>query len=139
MDRGVELVLLVGGLLVGAAVVWFSMRQRLPVGAVERIAQAAAEVFTILGDAFTTDDVRRLAGFMWDTWGAAEEYFTREQFIELVIRAVTRARVGAPVIRASAMRSAILPFEHPKDESAVVREMPEALSGIGEAIGGKPS
>lgn len=109
MDRGVELVLLIGGLLAGATVVWFFMRQRLPTEAVERIAQAAAEVFTILGDTFTVDDVRRLAGFMWDTWGAANEYFTREQFIELVVRAVTRARVGAPIIRASAMRSAILP------------------------------
>lgn len=110
MDRGVELVLLVGGLLVGATVVWFFMRQRLPAEAVRDIAQIVVEIQAVLGNAFTDDDVRRLAGFMWDTWGAASEYFTRDQFIEFVVRAVTRARVGAPIIRASAERSAIIPI-----------------------------
>lgn len=109
MDRGVELVLLVGGLLAGATVVWFFMRRRLPAEAVERIAEAVAEIRAVLGDTFTEDDVRRLAGWVWDAWVAEEGYYTREQFIELVVRTLTKAEVGAPVIRASAMRSAIIP------------------------------
>lgn len=109
MDRGVELVLLIGGLLAGATVVWFFMRRRLPAEAVERIAEAVAEIRAVLGDTFTEDDVRRLAGWVWDAWVAEEGYYTREQFIEFVVRTLTRAEIDAPAFRSLAMRSAILP------------------------------
>lgn len=109
MDRGVELVLLIGGLLVGATVVWFLMRQRLPAEAIERITQAVAEIRAVLGETFTEDDVRRLAGWVWDSWVFEKGYYSREQFIEFVVRTLTRAEIDAPAFRSLAMRSAILP------------------------------
>lgn len=132
MDRGVELVLLVGGLLVGATVVWLFMRQRLPAATVERIAQAVAEIRAVLGETFTEDDVRRLAGWVWDAWVAKEGYYTREQFIELVVRTLTKAEDNAPETLFFAVRAGVMP--NPKGDT------PEARSDLfWEAIGGKPS
>lgn len=102
MDQGITLLLTVLAALATGAVVWAVMRRRLPAETIADIAQAAAQVRAVLGSAVTEDDVRSLAGYIYDEFAAHSRYITRDQFIDLVTRAVVRANASQSTLYAAA-------------------------------------
>lgn len=91
MDNGIVLVAVTIAAIAAGVIVWAVLRRNLPPEAVALIAEAAAEVRAILGAAFSEDDVRSLAGWLYDNTAIGSRYVTRDQFIELVLRAVQSA------------------------------------------------
>lgn len=102
MPSDISLLILLGAALAGGVITWFLVRRRLPADAVAMIAQMAAEVRAVLGDAYTEADVRTLAGWIYDSMTrGTSRYYTKEQFIDLVVRAVMGSKATTPLIRAS--------------------------------------
>lgn len=105
IDPAIGFVLLAAAAIIGGVVAWVFLRGRIPASTAALIAQAVAEMRQALGETFTEDDVRALAGWVYDNWLQGSEYYTREQFVELVVGAIMKAQVSAPVMMAERSRS----------------------------------
>lgn len=95
MDPGIVLLVVFLALLAGGAAVWYYARKRLPASTVQEIAAAAAAVIQILDRVVDEEQVRDLAGFLYDRWGYGSEYLERDEFIELILRAVTASNASS--------------------------------------------
>ncbi|MFN2166695.1 MAG: hypothetical protein ACK2U9_10605 [Anaerolineae bacterium] len=84
MDKGILLLVGLGGLVIGAA----AATTKLPDGLNAGIGEAAVAIRAKLGDVFTPDEARAAAAWFWDTFVKSSEYYTREQWVALVLRAV---------------------------------------------------
>ena len=89
MDTGVMLIV---GLVVGcaiAAVVYVYLRRNLPPEVAEALATYAAAIRSACGNVLDEATIRTLAGYAWDVLdGDMSKYFTRDEFITLVLRAL---------------------------------------------------
>lgn len=102
MDQGITLILIIAGAVAAAGVVWAIMRHNLPPEAIADIAKAAAQVRGMLQGVVSEQDVQALAGYLYDNFASGSKYLTRQQFIDLVTRAVLQAQATTPAIAASA-------------------------------------
>lgn len=102
MDQGITLILIIVGAVAAAGVVWAIMRKNLPPEAIADIAKAAAQVRTMLQGVVLEQDVQALAGYLYDNFASGSNYLSRQQFIDLVTRAVLQAQTTTPAIAASA-------------------------------------
>lgn len=89
MDNGIALIAIVVTAVVGCTIVWLALRRNLPPEAVTAIAAYAAAIRNALGNVIDDDKVRTLAGAAWDAWGDGAKYFSRDEFIELVLAALS--------------------------------------------------
>lgn len=105
IDPAIVFVLLAGAAIIGGTVVWALVRGRIPAETAALIAKTVAEVREALGETFTEDDVIALAGWVYDNWLQGSEYYTREQFVELVVGAIMKAQMSAPAMMAAVRSS----------------------------------
>lgn len=101
IDPAIMFVLIVAAAGVGAIVVWVFVRGRIPPDVALLIAQCVAEAREYLGDTFTTADVKAFAGWMYDQWIQGSDYYTRDEFIDLILRALARGRHSKVAVRAA--------------------------------------
>ena len=89
MDTGVMLIV---GLVVGcaiAAVVYVYLRRNLPPEVAEALATYAAAIRSACGNVLDAESITKLAGYVWDAnQGSLSQYFTRDDFIAAILRAV---------------------------------------------------
>lgn len=102
MDNGITLILIIVGMVAAAGVVWAIMRNRLPPEALIDIGKASAQIRTMLQGVVSEQDVQALAGYLYDNFASGSKYLSRQQFIDLVTRAVLQAQATTPAIMASA-------------------------------------
>ena len=107
IDPAIAFMALVAAGGAGALIIWVFVRGHIPLGAAELLAQAAAEITTYLGNTFTEDDVRALASWFYDNWLQGSDYYTREQFVNAVARAILNARATAPAMRAAVAQDGV--------------------------------
>lgn len=98
MDAGVGLVIGAAGIVAVVIVAWFLIRRRVPQEVVAEIAALVAALHAGLGEVITRAEVEQVAGFIYDTFAASSKYISREQFIELVWRALNVAKTQEPVV-----------------------------------------
>ena len=108
MDNGIVLVAVTVAAIAAGVVVWLLMRRNLPPEASQVIAEAVAKVKDLLGEVVTEAEVRAMAAWAYDKLGAGSVYYSREQFIELVTRAIMRALDDHEVIASLAERDSAL-------------------------------
>ena len=108
LDNGITLILIIIAAVAAAGVVWAIMRRRLPPEAIADIAKAAAQVRSMLAGVVSEQDVQALAGYLYDNFASGSNYLSRQQFIDLVTRAVLQAQVSTPAIRASAQADGMI-------------------------------
>lgn len=94
--------------IAAAAVVWLVLRRNLPPAAAEELAEAVAYVKQQLRGTVTEAEVRAMAGWVYDTLKTGSNYYTREQFIDLVTRAVMRALQNSEVVETLVQRDSAL-------------------------------
>ncbi len=102
MDNGITLILVIVAVVATTGVVWAIMRRNLSPDAIADIAKAAAQVRTMLQGVVSEQDVQALAGYLYDNFASGSNYLSRQQFIDLVTRAVLTAQATTPAIMASA-------------------------------------
>ena len=102
MDKGITLILIIVAAVAAAGVVWAIMRHRLPPEALIDIGKASAQIRTMLQGVVSEQDVQALAGYLYDNFASGSNYLSRQQFIDLVTRAVLTAQATTPAIMASA-------------------------------------
>lgn len=89
MDRGVLLVILVVAFAGGMTAGLFALRSKWATPDYERLMTWTAAIRSACGNVLDEATIRTLAGYAWDVMdGDMSEYFTREQFIDLVLRAL---------------------------------------------------
>ena len=108
MDNGITLIVIIIAAVAAAGIVWAIMRRRLPPEAIADIAKAAAQVRSMLAGVVSEQDVQALAGYLYDNFASGSNYLSRQQFIDLVTRAVLQAQVSTPAIRASAQADGVI-------------------------------
>lgn len=108
MDQGIALIAVIVAAITAGVIVWLGLRRNLPPEAVAFIAEAAAQVRALLGAVVTEAQVRDLAGWMYDRWGAGSRYVTRDEFIELVVRAVMQAAQTTPATYTAARADGVI-------------------------------
>ena len=97
--------------IAAGAVVWIPLRRNLPPEASQVIAEAVAKIKDLLGEVVTEAEVRAMAAWAYDKLGAGSQYYSREQFIDLVTRAVMRALDDRVFIANLAARDSALAAE----------------------------
>ena len=88
MDNGIALIAIVVAAVVGSAVMWLALRRNLTPAQATALASYVAAIRVQLAGVVDEDMIRTLAGAIWDQWAGASAYFTRDQFIEYVLRAL---------------------------------------------------
>lgn len=111
MDQGIALIAIAIAAIVAGAVVWLVLRRNLPPEASQVIAEAVAKIKDLLGEVVTEAEVRAMAAWAYDKLGAGSQYYSREQFIDLVTRAVMRALDDRVFIANLAARDSALAAE----------------------------
>lgn len=91
MDNGIGLVGIVIAALAGAGIVYFVFRRNLPPGAAQDLAEAVAYVKDLLSGVVGEAEVRALATWVYRNMKTGSQYYTEEQFVDLVTRAVMRS------------------------------------------------
>lgn len=107
IDPAIAFMALVAAGGAGALIIWIVVRGRIPPSAALLLAQAVADVKTYLGRTFSEDDVRAVAAWMYDFWLQGSEYYSREQFVDFIARAIMGARDTEPALRASLARAGV--------------------------------
>lgn len=102
MDNGITLILIIIAAVAAAGVVWLGLRRNLSPDAIADVAKAAAQVRGMLQGVVSEQDVQALAGYLYDNFASGSNYLSRQQFIDLVTRAVLQAQATTPAIAASA-------------------------------------
>jgi hypothetical protein len=74
--------------VVAGAVVWLALRRNLTPDQATALAAYVAAIRVQLAGVVDEDMIRSIAGAVWDSWAGASKYFTRDQFIEYVLRAL---------------------------------------------------
>lgn len=108
MDNGVMLIAVIVAALTAGVIVWLVLRRNLPPEAAEELAEAVAYVKQQLRGVVTEAEVRAFAAWIYDTLRTGSNYYTRQQFIDLVTRAVMRALQNSDVVETLAARDSAL-------------------------------
>ena len=90
MDNGIALIAIVVAAVSGAAIVYFGLRKNLPPGAAQDVAEAVAYVKDILRGVVTEAEVRAVAAWVYRSMKTGSQYYTEQQFVDLVTRAIMR-------------------------------------------------
>ena len=88
MDNGIALIAIVVAAVVGSTIVWLALRRNLPPEAAEALAAYVAAIRAQLSGVVDEATIRTLAGAMYDNWATGSKYFSRDEFIALVLRAL---------------------------------------------------
>lgn len=89
MDTGVMLTTAVIAFVVGVTVCLLVLRSRLAQPDYARLMAWAAAIRSACGNVLDEATIRTLAGYAWDVLdGDMSKYFTRDEFITLVLRAL---------------------------------------------------
>lgn len=113
-DNGINLLFILMAAVAGGAFVWLFARRNMPPEEQAWLEQAIAQIRGILGDVFTTDDVELLAGWFWDSFVKQSDYWTREQFVDRIVRAIAPTRTSALGLRTVAQAQGIIPVSDDK-------------------------
>ena len=111
MDNGIALIAIVVAAVVGSTIVWLALRRNLPPDAAEALAAYVAAIRSQLSGVVDEDMIRTIAGALWDQWGDGAKYFTRDEFIGYVLRALygsNAAQFELPMADGFAPRDAFL-------------------------------
>lgn len=111
MDNGIALIAIVVAAVVGSTVVWLALRRNLPPEAAEALAAYVAAIRSQLSGVVDEATIRTVAGAIWDQWAGGAKYFTRDEFIGYVLRALqgsNRAQFELPEADGFAPRDAFL-------------------------------
>lgn len=105
MDTGIALIAaLVAGVVVGS-VVYLALRRNLPPAAAEALAAYVAAIRNAAGNVLDEATIETLAGYVWDiNSGSLSDYFTREDFIAAVKRALRMEPHAAAQVAIGQMR-----------------------------------
>ena len=76
--------------IAGASIVWFALRRNLPPAAAQDVAEAVAYVKDILRGVVTEAEVKAVATWLYRTMKTGAQYYTEQQFVDLVTRAIMR-------------------------------------------------
>lgn len=88
MDNGIALIAIVVAAVTGSAIVWLALRRNLPPDAAEALAAYVAAIRVQLSGVVDESMIRTIAGAVWDQWGDGSKYFTRDEFVDAVVRAL---------------------------------------------------
>ena len=88
MDNGIALIAVTVAAVVAGSIVWLALRRNLPPEAAEALAAYVAAIRVQLSGAVDESMIRTIAGAVWDQWGDGSRYFTRDEFIDAVLRAL---------------------------------------------------
>jgi hypothetical protein len=89
MDNGIALIAVVVAAVVGSAVMWLALEGRnLTPDQATALAAYVAAIRVQLAGIVDEPMIRSIAGAVWDTWAGTSKYFTRDQFIEYVLKAL---------------------------------------------------
>ena len=88
MDTGIALIAVTVAAVVAGSIVWLALRRNLPPEAAEALAAYVAAIRVQLSGAVDESMIRTIAGAVWDQWGDGSRYFTRDEFIDAVVRAL---------------------------------------------------
>ena len=108
MDQGIALIAIAIAALAAGVIVWLVLRRNLPPEAAEELAEAVAYIKQQLRGVVTEAEVRAMAAWIYDTLRTGSNYYTREQFIDLVTRAVMRALQNSDVVDTLVQRDSAL-------------------------------
>lgn len=90
MDNGITLIIIIVAAIVGAGVVYFGLRKNLPPAASQDIAEAVAYIKDILRGVVTEAEVKAVATWLYRNMKTGSEFYTEQEFVELVTRAIMR-------------------------------------------------
>jgi hypothetical protein len=89
MDNGIILIAVVTAAVVAAVSVWLILRDRMTPEDYALLLATVAAIRSAAGYVLDDATIRTLAGYAWDTVGGnLSRYYTKEQFIDLVLRAL---------------------------------------------------
>lgn len=89
IDYGIGTLVLMVLLSASWAFFWFWARRSLPAETIDLLTGGVAYVRAALEGAFSNDDIDKLAGWFFDAFVAAKtDYYTRDEFIEMVRKAI---------------------------------------------------
>lgn len=107
MDNGIALIAIVVAAVTAATVAWLILRDRMKPEDYAALLAAVAAIRNSAGYVLDDATIRTLAGYAWDTAGGnLSRYYTREQFIELVLRALRLEPMIAASIATRQVRAA---------------------------------
>lgn len=95
MDNGIALIAIVVAAVVAGSVVWLALRRNLPPEAAEALAAYVAAIRNAAGNVLDEATIRTLAGAAYDAWAGGSKYFTRDEFITAVLRALSMEPAAA--------------------------------------------
>lgn len=107
MDRGIMLVAAIIAFVIGVTVSLLVLRSKLSQPDYAALMAAIAAIRNAAGFALDEATIRTLAGYAWDTAGGnLSRYFTKEQFTDLVLRALHMEPMIAASIATRQVRAA---------------------------------
>lgn len=109
MDNGLLLAIATLALVVGAIVFWNVLKRRLPPEDAAELARWIAAIKAQAGTVFDAELISALAGAAYDAWATGSKYYTREQFINLVLRVLDVQPETAALLSATAASLDVLP------------------------------
>jgi hypothetical protein len=88
MDNGIALIAIVVVAVVAGAIVWLALRRNLPPDAALALAAYVAAIRAQLSGIVDEAMVTEIAGAVWDRWADGAKYFSRDEFVSYVLRAL---------------------------------------------------
>lgn len=106
MDTGIMLVAAVVAFVVGVTVSLLVLRSKLSQPDYARLMAWAAAIRVACGNVLDEQTIRTLAGYAWDAMdGDMSKYFTRDEFIALILRALKAEPETAAMLAIKQARS----------------------------------
>ena len=90
MPDTISLIGIIVAAIVGGGFVYFGLRKNLPPAASQDVAEAVAYVKDILRGVVTEAEVKAVATWLYRTMKTGSQYYTEQQFVDLVTRAIMR-------------------------------------------------
>ena len=123
MPDTITLILIVIAAIAGASIVWFALRRNLPPAAAQDVAEAVAYVKDILRGVVTEAEVKAVATWLYRTMKTGAQYYTEQQFVDLVTRAIMRGLENQSSI--AAMVQADSALEATRNTARTIPNRPE--------------
>lgn len=100
MPDTITLIVIVIAAIAGASIVWFALRRNLPPAASQDVAEAVAYVKDILRGVVSEAEVCAVATWLYRNMKTGAQYYTEQEFVDLVTRAIMRGFLNQPSIAA---------------------------------------
>jgi hypothetical protein len=107
MDNGIILISVVTAAVVAAVSIWLILHNRMTPEDYALLLATVAAIRSAAGYVLDEATIRTLAGYAWDTVGGnLSRYYTKDQFVDLVLRALRLEPMPAASIATRQTRAA---------------------------------